>query len=58
MACLQADMQKNNAENVRKKADELSVVYYKDLVREKNKEILTLQKRIKRLSATRNSGRG
>ncbi len=45
-------MQKNNAENVRKKADELSVVYYKDLVREKNKEILTLQKRIKRLSAT------
>jgi len=51
-------MQKNNAKYVRKKADEFSVINYKDLVREKNKEILTLQKRIKRLSATRNSGRG
>ena len=55
---MEVDGDQNNAENVRKKADELSVIYYKDLVREKNKEILTLQKRIKRLSATRNSGRG
>jgi hypothetical protein len=52
MAFLQADKHKDNVENVRKKADALSVVYYKDLVREKDKEILTLQKRIKRLSAT------
>lgn len=41
-----------NPVDVRKKADELSVVYYKDLVREKDKEIQTLLKRIKRLSAT------
>ena len=47
-----ADKHKTSGDNVRKKADELSVVYYKDLVREKDKEIQTLQKRIKRLSAS------
>ena len=47
-----ADKHKSGVESVRKKAEELSVVYYKDLVREKDKEIQTLQKRIKRLSAS------
>ena len=37
--------------DVSKKAGELSVSYYKDLVRDKDKEILTLLKRIKLLSA-------
>ena len=37
--------------DVHKKADELSVCYYKDLVHEKDKEIQTLLKRINRLSA-------